>query len=120
MTNESGSTNWAAGVAFTQTVVLNDPGSSYFYRFRAYSGGVEIASQPQSPAPPQAGPQVVSRLSWAGTPGFETDAWTPTRVGGQRLRLQGEIHRFAGASAHGGDAFADSRHSNRWPAAPSP
>jgi hypothetical protein len=49
----------ATGVIFTTgPVVLNQAGGAYFYRFRAHVGGVEVASLPQVPAPPQSGPIV--------------------------------------------------------------
>jgi len=61
--------DYSAGVVFRQAIVLSQAGGVYFYRFRAYVGGVEVASLPLSPLPPQIGPQVVNPLAWLGATG---------------------------------------------------
>jgi hypothetical protein len=48
------------GMVYSVAVPLDQAGGSYCYRFRAYVGGVEVASLPQSPTLPQAGPTVTS------------------------------------------------------------
>jgi hypothetical protein len=75
----AGGSNWAAGVVFTRAVPLGEAGGAYYYRFRAYAGATEMASLPQSPAPPQVGPTVTAgaTLSWIGATGYTSEGVEP-------------------------------------------
>jgi len=86
MAQESGGPyDYSAGVVFRQAIVLSQAGGVYVYRFRAYVGGVEVASLPLSPAPPKPGPQVVNPLAWLGATGtyyaYQNDGVDPDSAG---------------------------------------